>query len=147
MTEDESSLIDSSILIYAYDSSEKEKHKIAENILAKCWKKEIHYFLSTQNLSELYINITRYIKNPIPKEEAEENLKDIITFPNFQILTIEPQTIKKAINISIKYNLNYWDALIAAVMQENSINTIITENKKDFEKISWLTITNPFEKS
>ncbi len=60
MTENnEIQLLDSNILIYAYDSSEKEKYKIAKNLLADCWKRKKIYALSVQNLSELFIITTK----------------------------------------------------------------------------------------
>jgi len=146
MIEDyEISLLDTNILIYSYDASEKEKHEIAKKILNKCWKREMSYALSTQNLSEFFINVTKKIKYPLTPNEIKENIKDIISFSHFKILTIKPISIPIAIEISTKFNLSYWDALIAATMQENSVFTIITENDKDFKKIPWLTVKNPFK--
>lgn len=54
-------------------------------------------------------------------------------------------TLKKAMDISIKKNIEYWDALIAATMIENNISHIYTENIKDF-RIEGITAVNPFEK-
>jgi predicted nucleic acid-binding protein len=42
---------------------------------------------------------------------------------------------------------NFWDALIVATMEENSIDTIITENEKDFKKVKWIKTINPFKKA
>ena len=139
-------LIDTNILVYAYDNSEKEKHEIAKNILAKCWRREITYALSTQNLSELFVNVTRKIQNPVPINEIEEDIVDILSFPNFKIFIIKPHTIVKAIYISSKFNIPYWDSLLVSIMQENNINIIITENESDFKKIPWLEVINPFKK-
>src|SRR3989344_5385734 len=136
-------LIDTNILIYAYDNSEKEKHEIAKNILAKAWKEKVTYALSTQNLSELFVNVTKKIQNPVPVNEVEEDILSIISFPNFKILTIKPKTVVKAIEISSKFKLSYWDSLLVAVMYENDIDTIITENEQDFKKIPWLEVINP----
>jgi len=144
MIDSEISLIDSNILVYAYDSNENDKHIISKNILNKCWKKEVSYALSTQNLSELFVVTTKKISNPISMKEMEENIKDIINFSNFQILKIKPKTILNAIKLSFEYKAHYWDSLIASVMQENNINTIITEDE-DFKKIPWLEVTNPFK--
>jgi len=139
------SLIDSNILIYAYDLSEKTKNPIANKILKEAMEQKYEISLSTQNLSEFYFNATQKINPPIPKSEAAEIMKELTSFDNFHILKINSSTILKAINISIEYNLHYWDALIAATMQENSVFTIITENDKDFKKILWLTVKNPFK--
>lgn len=145
MTENkEIQLLDSNILIYAYDSNEKEKHPIAEKLLAECWNRKKLYAISVQNLSELFVVTTKKIINPIKPEEMKQNIQDIISFSNFKILSISKNNILSAMSLSSENGISYWDALIASVMQENNINTIITENDKDFKKIDWLKVINPF---
>ena len=139
-------LIDTNILVYAYDSSEKIKHKIAKNILKKCWNKEEIYALSVQNLSESFVIATKKIQNPVPIEEIEEDINDMISFSNFKILPISTNDISNAIKLVSQFKIDYWDSLIVSVMRENNINEIITENEKDFKKIPWIKIVNPFLK-
>ena len=145
MTESkEIQFLDSNVLVYAYDSSEKDKHNIAENLLADCWKRKKVYSLSVQNLSELYVVTTKKITAPVKQEEMKKNIQDIISFSNFNILEINENSILRAIEISAEHGISYWDALIASVMKENGVYCIITENDKDFKKISWLKVINPF---
>jgi len=144
MTEDENSLIDSNILVYAYDKSESTKNAIAEKILEEIFTNERTSAVSTQNISEFYINVTKKIEKPISTTEAYHVIQEIMSMSNVKTLTTQKQTILKAISISTNYNIHYWDALIVAVMQENDINTIITENEKDFQKVPSLTVINPF---
>jgi len=145
MTESkEIQLLDSNILIYAYDSSEKEKHVIAKNLLADGWKRKKVYALSVQNLSELFVVTTKKITSPVKPDEMKQNIQDIISFSNFNVMVINKDSILNAINISMENGISYWDALIASVMKENNISSIITENDKDFNKISGLKVINPF---
>ncbi len=74
----------------------------------------------------------------------KKNIQDITSFSNFDILTINKNNILSAIEISMAYKVSYWDALIASVMKENHVYGIITENDKDFKKIPWLNVINPF---
>lgn len=138
-------LIDSNILVYAFDFSEGKKQSIAKNIMKEIFSGKINIILSTQNLSEFYLIVTKKIKNPISSKEAEETIVDISYINNVSVKTIKITTIINAINISEKYSINYWDALIVAVMQENYINHIVTENEKDFKKIPGIIVTNPFK--
>jgi len=140
----ETRLLDSNILIYAYDSSEKEKHVIAKNLIADCWKRKKIYALSVQNLSELFFITTKKITNPVKPDEMKKNIQDIISFTNFNILDINKNSILAAMDISSEIGISYWDALIASVMKENHIHTIVTENDKDFKKIPWIKVINPF---
>lgn len=142
---DSKKLVDSNIFIYAFDTFENEKHVIAEKILEKIFKNELVVNLSTQNLSEFYFITTRKIKKPLSSEEAREIISDLMSIQNVTISIIKPTTITLAIDISSKFSIHYWDALIASVMYENNVNIIITENEKDFGKIPWLEVVNPFK--
>ena|SRR3989338_1303556 len=144
MIENESVLIDSNILIYAFDKDEEEKNLVARRILEKIFDGKVNIFLSTQNLSEFYYNVTKKIKKPLEIIEAKEIISGLISLSNIKIIKINEENILQAIEISSEYNLSYWDALIASVMKESHIYSIITENDKDFKKIPWLRVTNPF---
>ena len=138
-------LVDSNILIYAYDKSESIKNTIAEKILEEVFTNKKEAVVSTQNLSEFFVNVTSKIEISIPITEAQHIIQEIISMSNVKTFTIGKTTILNAISISSEFEIFYWDALIVSVMQEHNINTIITENEKDFKKIPWLTVINPFK--
>lgn len=141
---DTKKLIDSNILVYAFDKNEITKNKKAKSIILTLIE-DNGLVLSVQNLSEFFVTVTQKIEMPISIENAKEIIIKFMTLPNINILKILPKSVIEAIEISEKFKINYWDALIAAVMQENNINTIITENEKDFKKISWIKVINPFK--
>ncbi|MGB7532431.1 MAG: PIN domain-containing protein [Halobacteriota archaeon] len=141
---DEICLIDTNILVYAYDESEGKKHERCERLLDECWRLKEKYSISIQNLSEFYVVITKKIENPVPMETAKEIIGDIIEFQNWIVIDYDARTILSAIEINRAYEVHYWDALIAATMRENNIFCIYTEDG-DFKGIPWLKVINPFE--
>ena len=143
MTEDELVLIDSNILIYSIDSSERGKNERAKKLLTNCWIGETQYAVSLQNLSEFFVNATRKVAKPISKEKGARIVKKIIEFDGFIKLEPTQETIKRALDIASNNAVEYWDALIAATMLENNIRKIYTENTKDFS-IAGITAINPF---
>ena len=145
MIDTEIKLIDSNILVYACDNSEEVKNKIASKLLESIAKNQMNIAFSTQNFSEFYSVVTKKIQKPMKPEEAKQIIKDLSNLSNIEILKINPETILNAIDISNNNKISYWDALIASVMQENNINTIITENEVDFKKIPGLKVINPFK--
>ncbi|RLI90490.1 MAG: hypothetical protein DRO95_06115 [Candidatus Altiarchaeales archaeon] len=140
---DKLSLIDTNILVYAYDKTEREKHKICRDLVARCWNLETEYAISLQNISEFYVIITRKVENPIPIQNARSIVKDIIDFNGWRKINFTQNTIISAMNINKRYKIHYWDALLAATMRENDIFSIYTENESDFKKIRWLDVINP----
>ncbi|HEX54896.1 MAG TPA: PIN domain-containing protein [Candidatus Altiarchaeales archaeon] len=140
---DKLSLIDTNILVYAYDKTEREKHRICRDLVARCWNLETEYAISLQNISEFYVIITRKVENPIPIQNARSIVKDIIDFNGWRKINFTQNTIISAMNINKRYKIHYWDALLAATMRENDIFSIYTENESDFKKIRWLDVINP----
>ncbi len=141
---DELSLIDSNLLSYIFDESEPKKRKICKELAAECWQGKRKYAISVQNLSEFYVVVTKKIQHPIPEKVAKKFVDLITDFRGWSILNIDAQAVKSAVDISIKYDIHYWDALLAATMKENKVFSIYTEDS-DFDKIPWLKVLNPFE--
>ena len=146
MIENEPVLVDSNVLVYAYDIIDGEKHRKSEEIMSLAWLKKQYISLSTQNLSEFVSVITTKIQNPIDITIAYHIIEDITNFSHFKIFNISPKEILAAMRLIEEFKIEYWDALIVSVMQEHNIKKIITENEKDFKKIPWLTVINPFKK-
>ena len=132
-------LIDTNILVYAVDKSEKEKHKICVKLLERCWLGGEKYAVSVQNLSEFYVTVTQKIQEPLEKEVAKRIIKCIIEFDKWNILEFNANTVLFAVEINKEYNIHYLDALLAATMRENGVFKIYTEDE-EFKKISWLEI-------
>lgn len=137
------SLIDTNILVYAYDRSEREKHPLCRELIKRCWTTEAKHAISIQNLSEFFVIITSKIENPVSVETAEKRVERIIEFSNWVKIKPEIHTISPAIRLCKRYKVHYFDALLAATMKENGVFRIYTENEVDFSKIPWLVVENP----
>jgi predicted nucleic acid-binding protein len=136
-------LVDTNILVYAFDSSEKAKHAEAKAILSSCLERREKFFLSTQNISEFYVVISQKIENPLPKKEAMELCRKLVAFTGFIKISPEPPTLLDAMRLDSAHNAGYWDCLIAATMKANGVSVILTENVKDFGKIPGIVAENP----
>ncbi len=136
-------LIDSNILIYAYDTTSPTKHEKAKILLEKCWQKQNMYAISTQNLAEFFVIITQKVPFPLSIEEAEQIIKDITSFPYWKILHYDEQTILRSIFYYKKTKKHFWDSLIVATMLQDGIVNIYTENVSDFQSFSEIQVVNP----
>jgi predicted nucleic acid-binding protein len=133
-------LLDSNILVYAVDNTDRKKHEIAKEILEDGLRGQ-KIAISLQNLAEFFITSTRKIKNPLTPKEALETIQLLIELNDFKKISLKEQTLIKAIELSSQ--APFWDAMIAATMLENGISQIYTENTKDFQ-IPGITPINPF---
>jgi len=136
-------LIDSDILLYSIDNSHPEKKAIVKKIITDCFLGMKKRAISTQNISEFFVNSIKKTKSSITFEESKKIVKGIVLCDDLIKLHIKEETILSAIEIAEKYKISYWDAQIIAVMKENGISTILTENTKDFN-VPGIVAVNPF---
>jgi len=142
MTGNDAKLVDTNILVYAYDMNAGKKHSLAKELVKERWIKQ-DGFLSVQNLAEFYYVSTRKLPKKLDAGQAKQVIMDFAQ--GFSIIKYDENTVINAIGNQISYNISFWDSLIVSTMEENSISTIITENEKDFRKIKWLKVINPFK--
>ena len=147
MTEAERVLLDSSILLYAYNPDEKEKYHVSKGLLEQGFFNNRRYYLSLQNLGEFFRVATEKMRPRVSTVIAQQIVKDFLVHPSFVKVSVTSTALELGMEISAHNKLHFWDALIAATMKENNIFKIYTENTKDFSKIPWLTTINPFGKS
>jgi predicted nucleic acid-binding protein len=138
-------LIDTNILIYAYDTSEGTKHEVSKNLLKQIWEAG-KGIVCLQNLMEFFVVITQKVENPIDVAEAKIIVEDILKSDNWKVIDRDEDTFLSAIDLVAEHKVHLWDAVIVACMKENEITEIVTENKKDFEKIPEITVIIPFIK-
>lgn len=144
MTDGKRTLIDSNILVYSIDRSEEEKHERAKKLFNELLEDE-KLFLSVQNLTEFYSVSTRKIEDKLDHEEAMRMINNLKNIKEVEIDNLNINNLSKGAKIAEQNQTDYWDSLIAAVMKENNVEKIYTENTKDFENIPSIEPENPFK--
>ncbi len=139
-------VFDTSVLAYAYNESEPEKRKRTIEIVARIYEGREKGAVTNQILAELFNVLTRHTKPfHMDKEVAESLINDFISSNNWTKIDYTSETIRNAMHKAKLYNAPFWDMLIAQTMEENFINTIVTENERDFKKVPGIKIINPFK--
>ena len=136
-------LIDTNVLVYGFENSDKFKQEKSMLVIEKS-AVENNVFVSVQNMAELARVLTEKVKIKVPANITQMYLLKMGNL--FRRIFYDEFTIMNALDISEKYKLHFFDALLVATMKENGIKTIITENDKDFEKIPFIKAVNPFRK-
>jgi predicted nucleic acid-binding protein len=136
-------LIDTNILVYAYDISEDTKHETAKHLLRQIWE-DGGGVVCVQNLMEFFVVITKKVESPMTVAEAKTIVDDIAKSDSWRVIDRDIHTFLDAIDLVSQHHVHVWDATIAACMRENGITDIVTENKKDFEMISDIHVIFPF---
>ena len=141
---DELWLIDSNILVYGFDSSD-ERQKKAGQLIEECTRGKRKLAISLQNLTELFYGLTRKVPQKLTPSEAAKIITLFIEHNNWIKLIPKETTLLAAMKFVSERKVQFWDAMIAAVMLENNIHKIITEDQ-GFAQIPGIVVKNPFVK-
>ena len=133
-------LIDSNVLIYAYEKEESIKKDKAKKLLKECLLGIRLFAISSQNLAEFVYVITK--KDKLSTDEAKNFVIKMSQFEGFKKINYSAETIPLALDIVQQFKMPFWDSLLAATMRENGVFNIYTENAKDF-KMPWINAVNP----
>ncbi|MCX7095831.1 MAG: PIN domain-containing protein [Methylobacter sp.] len=129
---------DTNVLVYLHSIDEPEKQQAA----LKQIEANKNRWISTQVLSELS-NILR------KKFNLEySNIVTVLTEiqESFQVVTVQPHTIKHALYLAQTYRYSYYDSLILAASLEKTCCFLYSEDMQHQQTIEQqLTIVNPFE--
>ncbi|WP_428357578.1 PIN domain-containing protein [Methyloprofundus sp.] len=126
--------IDTNILVCAFDSNEKDKQEIAQNLLADEGSTG-EITLSTQVLQEFFVTVTRKLKEPLSIDDASKTIQLFNVYP---IIQITPRLILKAIERHQYESFSFWDALLSGAQ------VLFSEDMQDGRQMGKLKISNPF---
>jgi predicted nucleic acid-binding protein len=140
-------LLDTNILIYATLCSDP-RHPKASALLAARADVGNEYFVSAQNLAEMYPNLTGPKTNPPDSPAmAKAKISSLAALDRLTVLPITRTVVERALELCVAAGITrqrYFDFQIAALMQLERIPTIVTENDKDFLGIPGIVAINPF---
>jgi len=140
----ENRLLDTNVLVYAYDVTERRRREIAKGLVDEVWDSG-GGVVTLQNLSEFFFAATRKVQRPVPAGDAKMIVSDILRSSRWTVIDRNAGTVMKAIDMVETVGTPFWDALIAACMLEYGVEVIVTENEADFKNIPGITVVNPFK--
>lgn len=129
---------DTNLLVYLYSEDELEKQAQIVTLI----KNTENRWISTQFLNELSNTLRRKFK----LEYAD--IANVITEirDNFEIITVQIETIERALKIAEKYRYSYYDSVIIAAALESSCSLLYSEDMQHQQIIEGqLQIINPFK--
>jgi predicted nucleic acid-binding protein len=131
--------IDTNVLIYAHDVDASKKHQIAKTVLQTLWS-ERSGVLSTQVLQEFYVNVTRKIQSPLPKDLAR------LVVSSYAIWCVDATAtdISMAFRIEDESRIGFWDALIISAAAKSGATRILSEDLNAGQRIAGVLVENPF---
>lgn len=131
--------LDTNVLVYAATgtSAERAKREKAQTLIAS-----VNFGISTQVLQEFYVVSTRKARIKMPPNLALEWMEQLDGRP---CVVIDPDLVKLAAAISIRYQLSYWDGAILAAAEALGAEVVYSEDLQHSQKYRTVRVENPFQ--
>jgi predicted nucleic acid-binding protein len=131
--------VDTNILLYAHDRSAGLKHERARQLVERLWTSG-QGVLSTQVLQELCINLRRKVAHPLPVEEVRQIIQDYLSW---EIVVNNPASVLQALEIEVRYQTSFWDALILQAAETSGATVLYSEDLATRQKYGPVQVVNP----
>lgn len=133
-------LIDTNILVYAYDRREPVKQSRAVEVLEVLRYSESGY-LSVKTLSEFFVVVTR-IPDPLSVDEAINQLEQFCYWP---VLDLTPEIVIEAARGVRDHSFSYWDAPMWATAKIHRLDAVFSEDMSTGSVIDGVALINPLD--
>jgi len=132
--------LDTNVLVYAAVGAGKDARK-RERALAIIDSED--FGTSAQVLQEFFVTVVKKAKRPLSTAQALEWIEQLTTFP---CLSVDHQLVRVAIELSVRFQISYWDAAILGAAEAMGARTVYTEDLNDGQQYGRLKVINPFLK-
>ena len=132
--------VDTNIFVYRRDRNAGEKQRAADAWIRFLWRSE-RGRISTQVLSEYYVTVTQKLIPGLPREQARA---EVVELSSWGPLALSVAVVIRALEIQDRFQLSYWDSLIAAAAQVSGCRVLLSEDLQDGLDIEGTVVQNPF---
>jgi predicted nucleic acid-binding protein len=135
-------LVDTNVLVYAYDRAAPDKQRQAIAVVDALARRRLGV-VSTQVLSEFFVAVTRKIVQPLTVAEARRRID--VYIQTWTVLDLTGMIVLEAARGVETYQLSFWDAQIWAAARLNQIAHVFSEDFNVGATIEGVQFINPFE--
>lgn len=130
--------LDTNFLIYCFSKDEPKKQQKCLELLRQA-NGRVKFVLSTQVLNEFTaVMLGKFKQAPI---EVKAILNDLALF---EVVPIDVEQIKDAIDLHTLHQISFWDSLIISAAKSAHCQAVITEDLHHNGVIAGVLIQNPF---
>jgi predicted nucleic acid-binding protein len=132
--------VDTNVLLYSEDAADAAKHQRAREWLRVLWMRRCGR-LSMQVLNEFYVNATRKLRPAMPAGDARAEVR---RYQRWQPWALDHATVETAWALESRYQLHFWDALMAAAALQQGCDLLLTEDLQHGQQLDGVRVVNPF---
>lgn len=134
-------LVDTNVLVYAYDQTDGTKRDRARTVLERLGGHQ-GGVLTTQVLGEFFRVVTQKIPSPLTPMEAGRSVTNYVR--SWPVYPVTVAMVLEAVRNVQRHQLAYWDALILAGAKLHNIPYVLTEDFSHGALLEGVRFLNPF---
>ncbi|MFT3969598.1 MAG: PIN domain-containing protein [Micropruina sp.] len=129
--------LDTNVLVYAFDTADREKQARALAVLAQ----HPDATISTQVLLEWFAAVTRKLTPPMPPATAQKSLESLA---KLSVATTDAELVVRAAQTSVEHQLSIWDAMVIEAAAIAGCRVLLSEDLNNGQVIRGIRVQNPF---
>lgn len=130
--------VDTNIWVYAVDTADAKKRQRALEAVAPRGGRDL--VVSTQVLTEFYAVVTRKLAVPVPPDDAEAMVRQLMALP---VVAIDASLVASAVAGSREWQISIWDALIVRAAEVAGCRRVLSEDLADGRTYGSVIVENP----
>ena len=129
--------LDTNLLVYAVDTSAKDKHVRAGKLVELALQADC--VLTLQALGEFYFAVTRKGKLPLSEAKAQVEAWQEL----FPVVAAKPSTLNRALAATLAHPIGFWDAMLWATARDAGVTLLLSEDFSGGQTLDGVHIVNP----
>jgi predicted nucleic acid-binding protein len=131
--------LDTNVLVYAYQTSDPGKQRIARQLLSRAVAGE--FTISTQVLAEFATTLLHKLQPPLSIEEVTIALDGLGPIP---LIVPDGDIVRRAVEARGAYGIHFYDGMIVAAAERAGCEKILSEDLNSQQKYFGVLVANPF---
>jgi predicted nucleic acid-binding protein len=134
--------LDTNILLYAYDPSDRRKQLIAHELVRKALAGQM--LVSTQVLSEYAAVLLHKMSPPAPPKHLKVILNALAPI---RVILADGDMVRRAVEAHAEYGVRFYDGMIVAAAERGGCQRIWSEDFNAGQKYFGIVVENPFRET
>lgn len=131
---------DTNVLVYAFDTSAGIKREEARLLVERLWR-EGAGVVSVQILQELFVTLTRKVRNPLSVGNARALVAD---FAAWRVIAPEAKDVLAAIDGAERWQVSFWDAMVLQAAHIAGADILWSEDLNSGQSFNGTFVQSPF---
>ncbi len=131
--------LDTNVLVYAYDTSDSRKRRIAQDLVIRALEGEI--VASSQVLAEFAATLLHKL-SPVARPADVMSILDALA--PIKLVPTDGDTVRRAVRVHAEYGIHFYDGMIIAAAERGSCARIWSEDFNSGQSYFGVVVENPF---